>query len=178
METRSKARETFAPAMLLVLSMLASPARGQDDRMTPIATPAQPTAIALDTGALPSAPVAESWHAQYGSRFARNVTRATLTPFLPDPAIATGAAMIVAPGGGFRTLSMENEGWNVAKALAARDVAAFVLKYRLKHGGDVHQRRAPVASHARTAGRGHRAADRGRTRGVRAGPFARKGVAR
>ena len=39
--------------------------------------------------------------------------------------------MIVAPGGGFRTLSMENEGWDVARALADRGVAAFVLKYRL-----------------------------------------------
>jgi hypothetical protein len=39
--------------------------------------------------------------------------------------------VIVAPGGGFRTLSMENEGWNVARALADKGVAAFVLKYRL-----------------------------------------------
>ena len=62
----------------------------------------------------------------------RNVTTATLTPFLPDPAKATGAAVIVAPGGGFLMLSMENEGWRVAKALADRGIAAFVLKYRLK----------------------------------------------
>jgi acetyl esterase/lipase len=100
--------------------------------MTPIATPAQPTAIPLATGALLNATTAESWHSQYGSVFARNVTEATLTPFLPDPAKATGAAVVVAPGGGFRTLSMENEGWEVARALAARGVAAFVLKYRLK----------------------------------------------
>src|SRR5690606_18090509 len=40
-------------------------------------------------------------------------------------------AVIVAPGGGFRSLSMENEGWDVARALAERGVAAFVLKYRL-----------------------------------------------
>ncbi|MFK4985650.1 alpha/beta hydrolase, partial [Klebsiella pneumoniae] len=71
------------------------------------------------------------WHSQYGSVFARNVTIATLTPFLPDPAKATGTAVIVAPGGGFVALSMQNEGWDVAKALAARGVAAFVLKYRL-----------------------------------------------
>jgi dienelactone hydrolase len=37
----------------------------------------------------------------------------------------------VAPGGGFRTLSMQNEGWQVAKALADRGIAAFVLEYRL-----------------------------------------------
>src|SRR3546814_15834313 len=98
--------------------------------MTPIETPAQPTAIELGTGPLPGATAKESWHSQYGSKFARNVTVATLTPFLPDPAKATGAAVVVAPGGGFRTLSMENEGWDVARALADRGVAAFVLKYR------------------------------------------------
>ncbi|PJG46311.1 esterase [Sphingobium sp. LB126] len=104
----------------------------QDDRMTPIAVPAQPDAIELGTGALPGATAKESWHTQYGSRFARNVTVATLTPFLPDPAKASGAAVVVAPGGGFRTLSMDNEGYDVARALAARGVAAFVLKYRLR----------------------------------------------
>ncbi|WP_288936332.1 alpha/beta hydrolase [uncultured Sphingomonas sp.] len=120
-----------AGALLPILAALAAPALAQDDRMTPIATPSQQDAIALDTGALPNAPIGESWHRQYGSRFARNVTQATLTPFLPDPARATGAAVIVAPGGGFRTLSMDNEGYDVARALAARGVAAFVLKYRL-----------------------------------------------
>lgn len=103
----------------------------QDDRMTPIAIPAQPDAIDLETPPLPGAAASESWHRQYGSRFARNVTKATLTPFLPDPAKATGAAVVVAPGGGFRTLSMDNEGYDVARALADRGVAAFVLKYRL-----------------------------------------------
>ncbi len=106
-------------------------AHAQDDKMVPIATPAQPNAIVLNTGPLPGATAPESWHSQYKSVFARNVTVATLTPFLPDPSKATGAAVIVAPGGGFRTLSMENEGWAVAKALADKGVAAFVLKYRL-----------------------------------------------
>jgi len=110
---------------------LAAPALAQNDAMTAIAVPAQPDAIILGTGPLPGATAPEAWHRQYGSVFARNVTVATLTPFLPDPARATGAAVIVAPGGGFRTLSMENEGWDVARALAARGVAAFVLKYRL-----------------------------------------------
>lgn len=106
-------------------------ASAQNDKMTPIATPNQPNAIVLGTGELPGATNKEAWHSQYGSMFARNVTVATLTPFLPEKGKATGAAVIVAPGGGFRTLSMENEGWNVAKGLAAKGVAAFVLKYRL-----------------------------------------------
>ena len=99
--------------------------------MVPIETPAQGEAIVLGTGPLPGARANESWYHQYGKDFARNVTVATLTPFLPDPAKATGTAVIVAPGGGFRSLSMENEGSDVARALAAKGVAAFLLKYRL-----------------------------------------------
>ncbi|WP_445191631.1 alpha/beta hydrolase [Sphingomonas sp. Tas61C01] len=116
---------------LAAVAVIATPAHAQDDKMTPIATPAQPGAIDLGTGKLPGATAPEAWHRQYNSTFTRNVTVATLTPFLPDPAKANGTAVIVAPGGGFRTLSMENEGWDVARALAARGVAAFVLKYRL-----------------------------------------------
>lgn len=121
----------LAAAGLLLACTTAAPAVAQDDRMVPIAAPAQPGTIELGTGPLPGGTNRESWHRQYGSSFARNVTVATLTPFLPDPARATGAAVVVAPGGGFRTLSMENEGWDVAKALAARGIAAFVIKYRL-----------------------------------------------
>ena len=106
-------------------------AQDDKDKMTPMALPAQPDAIDLGTGPLPGATATESWHRQYGSRFARNVTVATLTPFLPDPGKASGAAIIVAPGGGFRTLSMDNEGYDVARALAAKGIAAFVIKYRL-----------------------------------------------
>jgi acetyl esterase/lipase len=125
-------RTVFRAAILVAACSFAAPAFAQlNDKMTPIATPDQPTAIELGTPPLPDAKAQESWHSQYGSKFARNVTVATITPFLPDPANASGAAVVVAPGGGFMTLSMENEGWNVARALADRGVAAFVLKYRL-----------------------------------------------
>jgi acetyl esterase/lipase len=60
-----------------------------------------------------------------------NVTVPTLQPFLPDPARANGMAVVVAPGGGFRLLAINHEGTRVARWLAARGVAAFVLKYRL-----------------------------------------------
>ena len=119
-------------AAILTASIVnVAPAAAQNDKMAPIPAPAQPGAITLNTGPLPGAQSRESWHSQYNSVFARNVTTATLTPFLPDPAKATGAAVIVAPGGGFTTLSMQNEGWDVARGLAAQGVAAFVLKYRL-----------------------------------------------
>ncbi|MGJ4727942.1 alpha/beta hydrolase [Luteimonas sp. SDU101] len=122
---------TWLAATFALCWALAPAAYALDDTMTPIEAPDQPDAIALDTGPLPDATQREAWHRQYGSVFARNVTDATLTPFLADPAKATGAAVIVAPGGGFRSLSMENEGWDVARALAERGVSAFVLKYRL-----------------------------------------------
>lgn len=121
-----------AKSSLAMIALTASiAATAQDDKMTPIAIPKQPKAITLNTGKLPEATAEESWHFQYGRKFARNVSIATLTPFLPSKSSATGAAVIVAPGGGFRTLSMENEGWDVAKALNKKGVAAFVLKYRL-----------------------------------------------
>jgi len=128
---RAAAFSRLAAVGMALACVLTAPAQAQDDKMRPVAIPAQPNAIELGTGPLPGATASESWHSQYGSLFARNVTVATLTPFLPDPAKATGAAVIVAPGGGFRTLSMENEGYDVARALAAKGVAAFVIKYRL-----------------------------------------------
>jgi acetyl esterase/lipase len=60
-----------------------------------------------------------------------NVTKPTLTPVLPEKTTATGAAVIVAPGGGFKFLSIESEGFMVARWLADHGIAAFVLKYRV-----------------------------------------------
>ena len=60
----------------------------------------------------------------------RNVASATVTPFLPAAGRATGAAVIVAPGGGFYFLGMGNEGVPVATWLAKHGIAAFLLKYR------------------------------------------------
>lgn len=60
-----------------------------------------------------------------------NVTQPTLQAFLPEPDKASGKAVIIAPGGGFRLLAIHHEGTRVARWLADRGVAAFVLKYRL-----------------------------------------------
>ena len=43
------------------------------------------------------------------------------------------AAIIIAPGGGHYKLTMDDEGYDVAKYLSGHGVAAFVLKYRLAH---------------------------------------------
>jgi endo-1,4-beta-xylanase len=51
--------------------------------------------------------------------------------YLPSKEKSTGCAVIVAPGGGHRNLAIQHEGYNVGEWLAARGIAAFVLKYRL-----------------------------------------------
>jgi acetyl esterase/lipase len=110
----------------------AATAAAQDGTIYPLEAPAAPRAIPLGTGGVEGQPAPESWFRQWGDPMARNVSTATLTPFLPEPGRANGAAVIVAPGGGFRWLSMGNEGWEVAEALTKQGVAAFVLKYRLQ----------------------------------------------
>jgi acetyl esterase/lipase len=65
----------------------------------------------------------------------RNVSRPSLTPYLPEPSAATGTAVVVAPGGGFHFLAWDYEGEEVAKRLAERGVAAFLLKYRVADTG-------------------------------------------
>jgi acetyl esterase/lipase len=55
----------------------------------------------------------------------------TLTVWLPPPATATGAAVVVCPGGGYAMLAADHEGKQIAEWLNSLGVAAFVLKYRL-----------------------------------------------
>lgn len=61
----------------------------------------------------------------------------TLTPYLPDAARATGAAMVICPGGGYGGLA-GHEGEDYALYLNQSGIAGFVLKYRLGSGGYRH----------------------------------------
>jgi acetyl esterase/lipase len=55
----------------------------------------------------------------------------TITPFPASKETATGAAVLVCPGGGYARLSDVKEGSDVAKWLNSLGISAFVLKYRL-----------------------------------------------
>jgi acetyl esterase/lipase len=59
------------------------------------------------------------------------VVKPTLLVVCPPADKANGSAVVICPGGGFAILSIESEGLDVAKFLAARGVTCFVLKYRL-----------------------------------------------
>jgi len=85
------------------------------------------------------APGSEGWTRQEytvdrptGGRAVYNVVTPTLTPYLPDPATASGTGIIVVPGGGFSYLAIDKEGHQAAQWLASRGIAAFVLKYRCR----------------------------------------------
>ena len=60
-----------------------------------------------------------------------DLDRPRLTIHLPETELATGAGVIVNPGGGYRKLAADHEGLQVARWLNRRGIAAFVLRYRL-----------------------------------------------
>ena len=61
----------------------------------------------------------------------RNIHNPSITAFLPPKDKATGAAVIICPGGGHRELVFNAEGAEAARYLNSLGVAAFALKYRL-----------------------------------------------
>lgn len=60
-----------------------------------------------------------------------NISRPTLTVYLPAKEKATGAAIVLCPGGGYGINAIKHEGTDVATALNEAGIACFVLKYRL-----------------------------------------------
>ena len=93
----------------------------------------KPQPILLYPNGVPnSKPTPATYKEIYGSDyFLFKVSLPTLTPYFPDKTLANGAAVIICPGGGYAGLSMDNEGWSIAKAFNKIGVTAFVLKYRL-----------------------------------------------
>ena len=88
--------------------------------------------------ALPQAPVRLWSGAAPGAHGTTPNDIPTLTPYLPDSALATGAAVVICPGGGYYGLAIDHEGAAYALWLNQSGVAAFVLKYRLGSQGYRH----------------------------------------
>jgi acetyl esterase/lipase len=66
-----------------------------------------------------------------GEHAVTDINNPSVTPYLVRGSKAPAAAVIIAPGGGHSLLSIDHEGYDVAKYLSGHGVAAFVLKYRL-----------------------------------------------
>ncbi len=67
-----------------------------------------------------------------GRFYVTNVTRPTLTVYLPQKNNASGATVIICPGGGYNRLSIEDGGFEAGKAFAEAGITAVVLKYRTR----------------------------------------------
>jgi len=96
---------------------------------------AQQTSIKLWPKGAPGSPANPSPEAVRlnpdGEHILSNIQDPSILVYLPGKDVATGAAVIVAPGGGHAELWMDHEGYAVAEWLSSHGVAAFVLKYRL-----------------------------------------------
>lgn len=66
-----------------------------------------------------------------GEHIISNVQEPSITPYLPARDVATGAAVVIVPGGGHSEIWIDHEGYAVAEFLSSHGIAAFVLKYRL-----------------------------------------------
>ena len=104
-----------------------------------VSAKAQQTVIPLYNG---PAPGSEKWtwnEAEndsniYHAHTIYNISNPTITVYPADSTVwPTGTAVIVCPGGGFQSLSIMQEGYDVVKWLQHKGITAFLLKYRLKH---------------------------------------------
>jgi acetyl esterase/lipase len=66
----------------------------------------------------------------------------TMTIYLPAKEKATGSAVVIFPGGGYRMVAIDHEGHQVARWLNELGIAAFVVDYR--HRGRGYGHPAPI----------------------------------
>ena len=69
-----------------------------------------------------------------GQERVSNTTEAVLYIYEADAAKATGQAVVICPGGGYRLLAMGHEGHDYAKWMAENGITTAVLKYRMPNG--------------------------------------------
>jgi acetyl esterase/lipase len=103
--------------------------------VTPMTQPAdaqlQPQVIHLWKNGAPGFENRRDEPEQAKDWWVRNIHNPSITAFLPPKDKATGTAVVIAPGGGFRELVFNAEGKQAAEFLNSIGVAAFALKYRL-----------------------------------------------
>lgn len=85
----------------------------------------------LYPGAIPNSRPSDVKERDASNGLIFGVTKPTLAAYLPKKQDATGAAVVICPGGAYAVLTYQAEGVRTAKEFARHGVAAFVLKYRL-----------------------------------------------
>ena len=124
---------------ILGLIVLATPvtialmagAQGTGQGTSPNTLASAPTVVHLWPNGAPGFEQQKDIPEQAASYWVKNINNPSLTVFLPPKEKATGAAVILCPGGGFRELGFVPEGIQAAEYFNSIGVAAFALKYRL-----------------------------------------------
>lgn len=80
----------------------------------------------------PTRPDTAQWEIFFDQLVVRNVNQPAIYTFTPRAADNNGKAVIILPGGGYQFISVENEGFPVAKRLRDAGYTAFVLQYRTR----------------------------------------------
>ncbi|UCF37138.1 MAG: alpha/beta hydrolase [Acidobacteriota bacterium] len=110
------------------LFLIASPLAGD----SPLILPVWPGAVPGDYGETgPERIRSAEENPTQTAIWITNVTRPTISVFLPEESKNTGAAVIICPGGGYWNLAWDLEGEEVAGWLNSIGVAGIVLKYRV-----------------------------------------------
>ena len=138
---RSGMKLIFAVLMSLGVATVAIAQQAAAPAAAPARPPGNPhAAVPLWANGAPgsdgkTAPEVVTGDADSG-RSVTTVNNPSIAPYLVrgrGPNATPVAAIIIAPGGGHYKLTMDDEGYDVAKYLSGHGVAAFVLKYRLAH---------------------------------------------
>ncbi|MBR6415075.1 MAG: alpha/beta hydrolase fold domain-containing protein [Bacteroidales bacterium] len=127
--------------VLMAAVALAAACNTAKEAVTPVAP--EPEVYSLYEGAAPGwegMDYPEVMHTNPGgSELVLNVTKPTLTVYRPSDEINTGAAFVIAPGGGNKYLTWNDEGTMVAKWLQAHGVTGIILKYRTDKMGNTEE---------------------------------------
>jgi hypothetical protein len=131
-----------SPWLLATLFLLSSCAKSNPNIDPPLTS--LPQSIPLWPNTAPgsegqTAPEIITWRTDPATPFSpartvpiiTHINNPSITPFFPDPKLATGVALIIAPGGGHTHLAVQHEGYDVAQLFASKGITCFVLKYRL-----------------------------------------------
>lgn len=126
-------------ALLLALIGLATPALHAQQASAPPAAPRVGGGFAPRMQSLPLYGEAAIPNAKPGPDeetgsergWVQKVSRPTIQVYLPSPAKATGAAIVIFPGGGYAGLTFDGEGTQQAAFFTDHGIAAFVVKYRI-----------------------------------------------
>lgn len=87
--------------------------------------------IPLYKGDIPNAILNKDSETPHTNQKELEASQPTLSIYFPEKGKSNGTAVIICPGGGYETLVIKREGYEVAQAFANIGVTAFVLKYRL-----------------------------------------------